>query len=81
MNGPIALAANMPTNTGVLTLRRASSEAPAAHTSGARPQMKAIEVIITARKHSFAPARFHRRLISLTPCVANHAAWEFRRIV
>ena len=49
------LAASIPTNTGVLTLRRAISEAPAAHTSGASPAMNAIEVIITARKRISAP--------------------------
>ena len=52
----MVLAASMPTNTGVLTLRRAISEAPAAHTSGARPMMNANDVIITARKRSFAPS-------------------------
>ena len=47
---PMRLAASIPANTGVLTLWRAISEAPAAHTRGASPAMNAIEVVITARK-------------------------------
>lgn len=43
------VAASIPTKTGVLTLLRAVSEAPLAHTSGTSPRMKAIDVIITAR--------------------------------
>src|SRR5882762_1793866 len=46
---PIELAASMPANTGVPTPRRLSCAAPVAMTSGSRPRMKAIEVIITAR--------------------------------
>src|SRR5580704_4622797 len=55
-NIPMVLAASMPTKTGVLTPRRAISEAPSAHTSGARPTMNAMKVIVTARKRSFAPS-------------------------
>lgn len=52
---PSRLAASIPANTGVETLRRAIFAAPSAQTSGARPAMKAIDVIITARNRSFAP--------------------------
>jgi hypothetical protein len=51
-----AVLASMPTNTGVLMLRRAISEAPSAHASGAKPTMNAMEVIITARNRNFAPS-------------------------
>ena len=45
----MVLAASMPTKTGVLTLRRAISEAPSAHTSGNSPTMNAMEVITETR--------------------------------
>lgn len=47
-------AAIMPPNTAVPTARCVAAPAPPAITSGIRPQMKAKEVIITARKRSAA---------------------------
>jgi hypothetical protein len=68
---PTVLTASMPTNTGVLTLRRAISEAPSAHTSGARPTMNAMKVIVTARKRSFAPSRSFRDAQTALPLVLS----------
>ena len=58
----MVLAASIPTKTGVLTLRRAISEAPSAQTSGVRPAMNAMEVIITARNRSLAPSSAASRM-------------------
>ena len=53
---PINDAASMPPNTGVLTLRNASFDAPDAMTSGTKPRINANDVIITGRNRSRAPS-------------------------
>ena len=52
---PTVLAASIPANTGVPTARRLTCAAPLAVTSGTRPRMNAMLVIITARNRVFAP--------------------------
>ena len=54
---PKVLAASIPANTGVPTARRLTCAAPLAVTSGTRPRMKAMLVIITARNRVCAPSR------------------------
>ena len=56
MKMPIELAASMPPNTAVPTSRRLICAAPVAMTSGSRPRMNAIDVIMTARKRICAPS-------------------------
>ena len=64
MKMPIELAASMPPNTAVPTALRLISAAPVATTSGSRPRMKAIEVIITARNRICDPSAAASRIES-----------------
>jgi hypothetical protein len=53
---PTNAAAIMPPKTGVPTAWRDKAAAPSAQTSGTRPRIKAMEVIITARNRILAPS-------------------------